>query len=107
MRVCARAMPAPTAPTAPRTGQLPPLYLGNPYLNPHLRSFQDELLDAARKDGGGGGGGGGVSEAELAALQAANDAEHAAMKSAWIHSTNAWRNSKHQTTNSRTRTTIS
>ena len=80
MRVCARAMPAPTAPTAPKTEQLPPLYLGNPYLNPHLRSFQDELLDAARKDGGGGGGGGGVSVAELKALQEANDAEHAAMQ---------------------------
>ena len=62
---------------------LPPLFLGNPYLNPHLRSYQDELLDAARKDGGGGGGGGGgASKAELKALKEANDAEHKRMEDA-------------------------
>ena len=60
---------------------LPPLFLGNPYLNPHLRSHQDELLDAVRKGGGGGGGGGGgANEAELQQLKEENARQHADIK---------------------------
>ena len=67
--------------SGPDPRALPPLFLGNPYLNPHLRGYQDELLDAVRQGGGGGGGGGGgASEAELKALKAANDTAHKEMQ---------------------------